>query len=159
MIELKPVDETSFAQVIDLTVAEADQGLVAPNVRSLADCWLYRDNGDVFPYAVWAEEKVVGFLLIDIDEDDKQYMVWRVMIDRAHQGKGYGRQVLEAVIELAKSHPVCDHVRADYVKGNDKMAQLLKKLGFETFDQDEREIYARLVLERKSQQSERGHHG
>lgn len=147
MIDLKLVDETSFYQVLNLTVAEPDQAFVASNARSLAECWLYRDNGDVFPYAVWAGDQVVGFLLIDVDEDDKQYMVWRLMIDQAHQGKGYGRAVLEAVIELAKQHPVCDHVRADYVKGNDKMAHLLKDLGFEVFDQDEREIFTKLDLE------------
>ncbi|MGQ7546535.1 hypothetical protein [Streptococcus suis] len=45
MIALKPVDESSYQAVLDLTVAEADKGFVAPNVRSLADAWLYRDNG------------------------------------------------------------------------------------------------------------------
>lgn len=48
MIVLKPVDEISYQAVLDLTVAEADKGFVAPNVRSLADAWLYRENGDVF---------------------------------------------------------------------------------------------------------------
>lgn len=147
MIEFKQIDETSFYQIINLTVAEEDKFFVAPNVRSLAECWLYRDNGDVFPYAVWAGDQVVGFLLIDIDEDEKRYMIWRVMIDQAQQGKGYGRSVLETVIDLAKQHPVCDHVRADYVKGNDKMAHLLTDLGFEAFDQDEREIFTKLDLE------------
>ncbi|BCK44867.1 hypothetical protein DAT300_04060 [Streptococcus suis] len=52
-----------------MTVAEEDKGFVAPNVSSLADAWLYRENGDVFPYAIWADEQVVGFALIDIDED------------------------------------------------------------------------------------------
>ncbi|HEM5419652.1 TPA: histone acetyltransferase [Streptococcus suis] len=76
MIALKPVDENSYQAVLDLTVAEADMGFVAPNVRSLADAWLYRENGDVFPYAIWADKQVVGFALIDIDEDIQQYMIW-----------------------------------------------------------------------------------
>ncbi|HEM5336588.1 TPA: hypothetical protein U1390_001210 [Streptococcus suis] len=29
-----------------------------------------------FPYAIWADEQVVGFALIDIDEDIQQYMLW-----------------------------------------------------------------------------------
>lgn len=45
MIILKPVDESSYQAVLDLTVAEADRDFVAPNVRSLADAWLYRENG------------------------------------------------------------------------------------------------------------------
>lgn len=49
MIALKLVDEISYQAVLDLKVAEEDTGFVAPNVRSLADAWLYRMNGDVFP--------------------------------------------------------------------------------------------------------------
>ena len=50
MIELKLVDESSFQAVLDLKISEADERarFVAPNVRSLADAWLYRENEDVF---------------------------------------------------------------------------------------------------------------
>ena len=46
MIELKLVDESSFQAVLDLKISEADERarFVAPNVRSLADAWLYRKN-------------------------------------------------------------------------------------------------------------------
>ncbi len=144
MIALKPVDESSYQAVLDLTVAEEDQGFVAPNVRSLADAWLYRENGDVFPYAVWAGQQVVGFALIDIDEDIRQYMIWRMMIGKEFQGNGYGQALLEAVIELAQSHPVCDHLIASYVKGNQKMARLLEKKGFVFDSEEERELVFRL---------------
>ncbi|HFH9837547.1 TPA: GNAT family N-acetyltransferase [Streptococcus suis] len=140
MIELKPVDESSYQAVLDLTVAEADKGFVAPNVRSLADAWLYRDNGDVFPYAIWADEQVVGFALIDIDEDIQQYMLWRFMIGQEFQGKGYGQAALEVVIDQARAHPVCNH----YVKGNQKMARLLEKNGFVLDLEEERELVFRL---------------
>ena len=55
MIELKLVDESSFQAVLDLRISEADERarFVAPNVRSLADAWLYRKNEDVFPMAVY----------------------------------------------------------------------------------------------------------
>ncbi|MFA9414082.1 MULTISPECIES: hypothetical protein [unclassified Streptococcus] len=60
MIALKPVDETSFYQVLQLTVREEQRHWVADNATSLAECWIYRDNGDVFPNAVWAGDEVVG---------------------------------------------------------------------------------------------------
>ncbi|MFC3928271.1 GNAT family N-acetyltransferase [Streptococcus caprae] len=148
MITLKPVDESSFYQVLQLTVREEQRHWVADNATSLAECWLYRDNGDVFPYAVHTDEGVVGFVLIDIDEDDKQFMLWRVMIDQSQQGKGYGKSVLEAVMELAKNHPICDHLRVDYVKGNDKMAHLLSKLDFEVCGEDEREMFTQKTYKR-----------
>ncbi|WP_421410007.1 GNAT family N-acetyltransferase [Streptococcus suis] len=144
MITLKPVDESSYQAVLDLTVAEADKVFVAPNVRSLADAWLYRENGDVFPYAIWADEQVVGFALIDIDEDIQQYMLWRFMIGQEFQGKGYGQAALEVVIAMAQSHPVCDHLIAAYVKGNQKMARLLEKNDFVLDVEEERELVFRL---------------
>ena len=78
MIEMKLVDESSFQAVLDLKISEADERarFVAPNVRSLADAWLYRENGDVFPMAIYWNELVVGFLLLEIDKDEAEYFIW-----------------------------------------------------------------------------------
>lgn len=52
MIEFVSINEENFKDVIDLEVAEGQKNFVAPNVRSLAECYLYRNNNDVFPYAI-----------------------------------------------------------------------------------------------------------
>ena len=80
MIEIKLVDESSFQAVLDLKISEADERarFVSPNVRSLADAWLYRENGDVFPMAIYWHELVVGFLLLEIDKDEAEYFIWRI---------------------------------------------------------------------------------
>ncbi|HEM3451791.1 TPA: GNAT family N-acetyltransferase [Streptococcus suis] len=96
------------------------------------------------PYAIWADEQVVGFALIDIDEDIQQYMLWRFMIGQEFQGKGYGQAALEAVIQLAQKHPVCNHLIVAYVKGNQKMARLLEKNGFVLDLEEKRELVFRL---------------
>ena len=61
MINLKLVDESSFQAVLDLKISDADERarFVASNVRSLADAWLYRENGDVFPMAIYWHEQVL----------------------------------------------------------------------------------------------------
>ncbi|HFI0215460.1 TPA: GNAT family N-acetyltransferase [Streptococcus suis] len=96
------------------------------------------------PYAIWADEQVVGFALIDIDEDIQQYMLWRFMIGQEFQGKGYGQAALEVVIDQARAHPVCNHLIAAYVKGNQKMARLLEKNGFVLDLEEARELVFRL---------------
>ncbi|WP_174854796.1 GNAT family N-acetyltransferase [Streptococcus suis] len=96
------------------------------------------------PYAIWADEQVVGFALIDIDEDIQQYMLWRFMIGQEFQVRGYGQAALEVVIAMAQSHPVCDHLIAAYVKGNQKMAHLLEKNDFVLDVEEERELVFRL---------------
>ncbi|MCC5893988.1 MAG: GNAT family N-acetyltransferase [Alkalibacterium sp.] len=144
MVEFIPVEEENFEQVIRLEVKESQSKFVAPNVRSLAECYLYRKNEDVFPYAIQDGELIVGFLLLDLDADEKEMMIWRMMIDKDHQGKGYGRQTVQKVIELAEKDPKYTVLIADYVKGNDAMGHLLKNLGF--IEQSFNEKYNEHVL-------------
>lgn len=130
MVEFIPIEEENFEAVIRLEVNDSQSKFVAPNVRSLAECYLYRKNEDVFPYAVQDGETLVGFLLLDLDSDEKEMMIWRMMIDKQHQGKSYGRQTVQKVIEMAKKDPQYNVLIADYVKGNETMGHLLRQLGF-----------------------------
>lgn len=144
MVQFVPIDEKNFEEVLQLKVNEHQSKFVAPNVRSLADCYLYRNNNDVFPYAIQKGETVVGFLLLDVDEENKKAMIWRMMIDRQHQGKGYGRQTVEKVIEWVKKENKYDVLVADYVKGNEVMGKLLRSLGFK--DHSYNDEYDEFVL-------------
>ncbi|WP_225744437.1 GNAT family N-acetyltransferase [Marinilactibacillus sp. Marseille-P9653] len=130
MVTLVPINEENFEAVLALRVAESQSKFVAPTVSSLAECYLYRNNGDVFPFAIQDKDIVVGFLLLDTDDEDHQMTIWRIMIDQAHQGKGYGRQTIEKTIELAQSDSTYEILIADYVKGNEVMGDLLKSIGF-----------------------------
>ena len=138
MINLKLVDESSFQAVLDLKI-------------SLADAWLYRENGDVFPMAIYWNELVVGFLLLEIDKDEAEYFIWRIMIGQQYQGKGYGRKALEALIKEAQMDRACNHIIADYVVGNEKMKYLLTSLGFQKtgFIEENNEVAMRLDLKKE----------
>lgn len=143
MIVFKEVTEDNFHEVIGLKVGEAQAKFVAPNLKSLAECWLYREDDDVFPYAVYNEhEEMVGFLLLDLDKEKREYLIWRMMVDEKFQGRGYGRQIVEHVIEMAKADDGYDILIADYVVGNEAMKKLLGALGFEEtgFEEDVDEV-------------------
>lgn len=149
MIEIKLVDESSYQAVLDLKISEADERarFVSPNVRSLADAWLYRENGDV----IYWNELVVGFLLLEIDKDEAEYFIWRIMIGQQYQGRGYGRKALEVLIKEAQMDRVCSHIVADYVVGNEKMKHLLTSLGFQEtgFIEENNEVAMRLDLKKE----------
>lgn len=153
MIEIKLVDESSFQAVLDLKISEADERarFVSPNVRSLADAWLYRENGDVFPMAIYWNELVVGFLLLEIDKDEAEYFIWRIMIDQQYQGRGYGRKALEVLIKKAQMDSTCNNIIADYVVRNEKMKHLLTSLGFQEigFIEENNEVAMRLDLKKE----------
>lgn len=139
MIEFVEINEKNYEAVLKLEVSEAQEQkkYVAPNVRSIADAYLYHEAGDVFPLAVQDGEAVVGFILLDEDVEEKEYMIWRMMVSRDYQGKGYGRAIVEKVIEMFEADERFDVLIADYVKGNEVMGRLLRSLGFEEQEFDE----------------------
>ncbi|WP_026866088.1 GNAT family N-acetyltransferase [Jeotgalicoccus marinus] len=139
MVEFKEITEENFEAVLKLKISNAQdqKRFVAPNVRSLADAYLYRNAGDVFPYAVEAQEKVVGFILLDEDVEEKEYMIWRMMVGEEFQGRGYGKAIVKKVIEAFESDERFDVLIADYVVGNESMKKLLESLGFKEKKFDE----------------------
>ena len=139
MVEFVKINEDNYEAVLRLKVTdEQNEGkFIAPNVRSIADAYLYREAGDVFPYAVQDGNTVVGFVLLDEDEEEKEYMIWRMMVDKNYQGKGYGRAIVEKVMERFEADSRIDVLIADYVKGNDVMGKLLESFGFEYGEFDE----------------------
>ena len=132
MIKLKMVDETTFDQVIELSLAEQDKRRVASNVYSLAQAWLLREKHQVFPHAIISGETVVGFLLLTKDRDKKEYYVWRLMIDQAYQSLGYGKEAIRQVIQMARADVACQSLRVAYVMGNHRMRGILDSLEFKS---------------------------
>ena len=101
-ITLEPINDNNRDAVLALSVRE-DQPFVAPNDVSLrqADEANAEQPGVARPFAIYADEKLVGFCMFafnpeDEDEDDR-YWLWRFMIDKNEQGKGYGHASGEAV--------------------------------------------------------------
>ncbi|HFI0167976.1 TPA: GNAT family N-acetyltransferase [Streptococcus suis] len=145
MIRLELVNKDNFDQVLDLEVAPKDQRRVASVEYSLAQAWLYREEGHLLPYAVKSGQKVVGFVLLSIQED-KSYYVWRLLIDRHYQNRGYGKEVIRQVIGLAKEDPSCHTITMNYVIGNHKMRYILEKLGFQSVGLEGQEMKMELII-------------
>ncbi|HFI0419232.1 GNAT family N-acetyltransferase [Streptococcus suis] len=145
MIGLELVNKDNFEAVLQVSLAETDERKVASVEYSLAQAWLYREEGHLFPYAVKSGQKVVGFVLLAIQED-KSYYVWRLLIDSHYQNRGYGKEVIRQVIGLAKENPSCHTVTMNYVIGNHKMRYILEKFGFQSVGMIGQEIKMELTF-------------
>ena len=92
-IRLEPVSETNREAVLALTVRE-DQPFVAPNNVSLqeADEANAKLPGVARPFAIYADEKLVGFCMFAFDpeeeDEDDRFCLWRFMIDKSEQVPG-----------------------------------------------------------------------
>lgn len=145
MIGLELVNKENFDAVLQVRLAEADERKVASVEYSLAQAWLYREEGHLLPYAVKSGQKVVGFVLLSIQED-KSYFVWRLLIDSHYQNRGYGKEVIRQVIDLARENSSCHTVTMNYVIGNHKMRYILEKFGFQSVGMIGQEIKMELTF-------------
>lgn len=146
MIRLELVNKDNFDAVLEVSLSAADERKVASVEYSLAQAWLYKDNGQLYPYAVMFGRKVVGFVLLSIQEEDKSYYVWRLLIDKNHQNRGYGKEVIRQVIGLAQEDSMCQKVTIHYVIGNHKMRYILEKFGFQSVGMIGQEIKMELTF-------------
>ncbi len=79
--------------------------------------------------------------------NEGQYWIWRLMIDKDQQGKGYGRAAMQEAIRLLKTRPDCKEIWLDFTPGNVVAARLYLSLGFEQMGVDEKgEIVMRLRM-------------
>ena len=97
MVELRKITCDNFDDCIGLKVSEKQKDFVAPNIYSLAQAWAYHKTA--FPFAIYHDDSLVGFIMLGYYEDKSCYTVWRLMIDERHQRKGYGKVSLRLGIQ------------------------------------------------------------
>ncbi|MDR2832281.1 MAG: GNAT family N-acetyltransferase [Streptococcaceae bacterium] len=112
MIELRKITEDNVKACMNLSVEEEQKAFVASNTNSLIDAYVALNNDEpAKTYAIYANDSMVGFAMIGYFNekygpvDGEFYYLWRFMIDKAHQGKGYGKMAMEKIVEEVKEKP------------------------------------------------------
>ena len=129
MINFRAITEENFDAIIRMKRPD-NEHFVASNTYSLAQAWLYRDAGDVYPFAIYNDDEPVGFMMLDEDLDEKCLIIWRLMFPVENQNKGYGTAAIREIIRLAKESGKYDFLLIDYVPDNHIAGHVYKKLGF-----------------------------
>jgi len=143
-VTLKLVTRRNWEAVVDLELAPAQRDLVADNAYSLAES---KFDPAACPRAIYAGKRVVGFLMYDISKGKKKALIYRFMIDRAHQGKGYGGAALAAAIKEIARVPGVRKVAISYMPGNRVARKFYAGFGFREVGRDEDgEMMAELKL-------------
>ncbi len=141
MTELRPVTEENFIDVFNLTLAPGQERFVSHPIRSLAQAYVYRDQCQ--PFGIYAAGRIVGYVMVIYDHDVPEYDIWHMMIDEREQGRGYGREALERVIEYIRTKPFGNSNRVALTcnKDNVNAIRLYESRGFTpTGNVDEDEI-------------------
>ncbi|MEP6564344.1 MAG: GNAT family N-acetyltransferase [Mesorhizobium sp.] len=141
-IRLVSVTGANRALVAALELAPDQMDFVASNAESLDEA---ETDRDARPRVVMAGDRVVGFLMYEADDDEAR--IYRFMIDRAHQGQGYGKAALREVLDEIIGLGHIRHVSICYEPGNVAARHLYRAAGFveEGLDEDG-EMIADLAL-------------
>lgn len=133
MINFRAITEDNFDAIIRMKRPD-DEHFVASNAYSLAQAWLYRDAGDVHPFAIYDDDQPVGFMMLDEDAEDANaercLIIWRIMFPVENQNKGYGTAAIREIIRLAKESGKHDFLLIDYAPDNKIAEHVYTKLGF-----------------------------
>lgn len=159
MITIRKVDQKNVWKLIRLKVNEDQEDFVATNTESIIEAYTtVAANGTALPFGIYAEDEPVGFLMIgygDLPDDENpsiakdNYCIWRLMIDKSFQGKGYARQAMLLALEYIRTFP-CGPAKCcwlSYEPENTAAANLYHQFGFiENGETDGDEIVAVLLL-------------
>ena len=103
MVELRGITEDNFLDAFNLKLASGQETFVSHPIRSLAQAYVYRDQCQ--PFGIYADGKMIGYVMVIYDYDVPDYDIWHMMIDETMQGHGYGSAALDRVIDYVRTKP------------------------------------------------------
>lgn len=159
MIQLKKVDSENIWKLVQLSVKEEQQDFVATNTESILEAYTtITADGVALPFGIYEDDTPIGFVMfgygtVDGEDDPAiaagNYCIWRFMIDRKYQGKGYGKAAFQAALDYVCTFP-CQEAQycwLSYEPENVVAKSLYASFGFkETGDYSGEEVVAVLNL-------------
>lgn len=144
-VTLREVTKETVRAVCRLGVRPDQARFVAPNAVSIAQAYF---EPKAWFRAIYADETMVGFLMLRDDPEEHEYFLWRFMIAAEHQDKGYGRKALERLVEHVKGRPGACELSVSFDPAEDGPRHFYTRFGFvETGEvKDGDEHVARLAL-------------
>lgn len=153
-IHLEKISWENYIKVLNLRVTKEQEDYVASNKTSLIQAFLQvSEDIPVYSFAVKNGKTVVGFMQLMYDDDwtayeredwlsseaykqhegKPYYYIWRFMIDKKYQGRGYGKECFKQTLDFIKTFPAgkADYVLLSYEPKNEVGKKLYSSFGFE----------------------------
>jgi diamine N-acetyltransferase len=127
-ITLIPVTIDNWKACVALDLEEHQKGFISTNLYSIAEAQFYPDAKSRAIYN--AENKLVGYALFGHDVFTGKWKIFRIMIDKSHQRKGYGGAAMREIIKVISEQPDHSDVLICYQNNNQVARRLYAKLGF-----------------------------
>ena len=144
-VRLVKIDTDNFDAMTHLSVDDTQKGFLVENIYSLAEAYATLAEGRfVQCFGIYDKEIPVGFLMIGYDYTSccrgevpdfirNSYNIWRLMIDKNFQNRGYGREAVRLALEYIRTFPCgkAEYCWLSYEPENETAKQLYRSFGFE----------------------------
>jgi len=146
VVSLREITEDTLRPILALSrkMMPGQEKMVAPNGVSIAQAHF---NKKAWFRGIYADETPVGFVMLYDDPVKSEYFLWRLMIAGPHQGKGFGRQAMQKLIEHVRGRPGAKDLKASYVPIPGGPWPFYQSIGFKpTGEMEGDEVVVRLAL-------------
>jgi diamine N-acetyltransferase len=142
-VSLREITDQNREAVVALRVAASQEGYVSSVADSLEEA---REIPEGHPWyrAIYANDHPVGFIMLswNVTPDPPRiigpWFLWKLLIDERHQGRGYGREAVQLVADIARDHGASE-LLTSYAVGDGSPEPFYRHLGFvPTGQQDEK---------------------
>ena len=153
-IRLEKINWDNYRKVLKLRVNKDQENFVASNKASLIHAFIESSGGTpVHAFAICNGKTVVGFMQLmygndwtgyeredwlnseeyKLYEGKPYYYIWRFMVDKKYQKRGYGREAFKQTLDFIKTFPdgQAEYVLLSYEPSNEVGKKLYGSFGFE----------------------------
>lgn len=129
-VSIRPIQTEAdlIYATVDCQLTEAQRDLVNPAWFSIGRAYLFRE--DNLPCLIYADGQPVGFISLGKWLAKGDAWSWSFFVDKAHQGKGYGRRAARLAIRLLKAADAAKPIKLAAERDNQRAQSLYASLGF-----------------------------
>jgi diamine N-acetyltransferase len=133
-VAFREVDEQTIKSVLAITLAPEQE----PYVGSVAEAIEEANEvpeGKPWYRAVFDGELAVGFVMLSWNVQPNPpeiigpWYLWKLIVDSRYQGRGYGRAIIERVVEIVRAEGA-DTLLTSYALGPDSPGPFYQHVGF-----------------------------
>jgi diamine N-acetyltransferase len=129
-IKLKSVTADNWEVVVELEFGAGQKDLVASNLYSDAEAQFDPRRAPACPLCLEARRRLPEYDEQKTKGKAQEASIYRFMIDRKHQGKGYGRAALSKALEEMRAIPGVNRISIRYMPENPVAKPFYASFGF-----------------------------
>lgn len=131
-VTIEEITEENWLQAMALRVHPQQERFVPSVAYSLARAYVRPEGMPVAPFAIYADEQIVGFFTVTYDADSTQmYWLGDFIIGKQHQRRGYGRAALVEIVKMLHENcPRCMRVGLTILPENVAARRFYEEFGF-----------------------------